>query len=257
MPRVFRPIRLFVEEDGRRKPTLFFFIFFFWILAALFMLAWTLLTQQAQRRAAAAYLSRTPTPTPTSSPTATDTPTPSIPPVPSGTPTPTPFVYSDPSTWELIEVEQEDGSVKLELQDWQKAEIRHFFEEYYNLAWRSQTGMPELEQVLEYLTGNFQRNISKGVYPELIRRGYYFEYPPLENLLIDISYLHEESLDNGEIRIEITLQNPINWQTISRNVDTGEIVDKRDYGPIMLTLRLSNINNLWQIYFGRIQKLQE
>lgn len=252
MPRVFRPIRLFVEEDGRRKPSLFFFIFFFWILAALFMLAHTLLTQHAQRSAAAAYLSRTPTPTHTSSPTASSTPTPTVTATPSDTPTPTPFVYSDPATWELIEVEQEDGSIKLELQDWQKAEIRHFFEEYYNLAWRSQTGMPELEQVLGYLTGDFYEYIEKDVYPELIRRGYYLEYPPLGQLNSELSYLPLHSEVWGGFRVELVLSNPINWHTNLRNIAGGNLIDSRDYGPTVNSYQMIFENSKWKIYLSKI-----
>ena len=252
MPRVFRPIRLFVEKDGRRKPSLFFFIFFFWILAALFMLAHTLLTQHAQRSAAAAYLSRTPTPTHTSSPTASSTPTPTVTPTPSNTSTPTPFVYSDPATWELIEVEQEDGSIKLELQDWQKAEIRHFFEEYYNLAWRSQTGMPELEQVLGYLIDPAADYYQNDLFPELIRRGIFLEYPSTEHLFIYIRYLPEHSEVWGGFRVEVVLVNPINWETRVHNAENGELIKIVDYGPVENRYQLTFEENIWKVYLTSI-----
>jgi len=253
MPRVFRPIRLFTEEDGKRKPTLFFFIFFFWIFALIAVLGYKYLSARSASRAAAAYLSRTPTPTATATPTSTASPAPSTTPTPSGTLTPTPFVYSDPATWELVEVPSEDGSTSLELQDWQKAEIYHFFEEYYNLAWRSETGMPELEKVLEYCIDDFHDYMRDDVYPELIRRGYYLEYPSLDNLDIYIRYLPEHSKAWEGFHVEVVLMNPVNWETKMRNLENGELYEIRDYGSTINRYQLSYSNH-WKIYFSSIKR---
>jgi len=257
MPRVFRPIRLFTEEDGKRKPTLFFFIFFFWIFALIAVLGYKYLSARSASRAAAAYLSRTPTPTATATPTSTASPAPSTTPTPSGTLTPTPFVYSDPATWELVEVPSEDGSTSLELQDWQKAEIYHFFEEYYNLAWRSETGMPELEKVLEYCIDDFYDYMRDEIYPELIKRGYYLEYPSLDQLNIFIRYLPEHSEVYGGFRVEVILVNHINWQTELRYLDSGEFHESRDYGPTENRNLLIFTDKQWKIYISNISRMNE
>ena len=256
MPRVFRPIRLFTEEDGKRKPTLFFFIFFFWIFALIAVLGYKYLSARSASRAAAAYLSRTPTPTATATPTSTASPVPSTTPTPSGTLTPTPFVYSDPATWELVEVPSEDGSTSLELQDWQKAEIYQAFEEYYNYSVRSEFGIPDLNKASEFMVSPRLETFQNETYPEYLTRGFYIKYPPLDQLKVKIEYVKESKYYPDEFRIQVTITNPINWEAHDCELNTGEILETHDYGPFKLILRLVFMDKTWKTYLQTYEFLE-
>ena len=117
MRREYRPLRLFVEEDGKRYPTILFWLFALAGVAILGACSYMVASNWLEDRSVASQLTRTPTvgPPPTDSPAATE---PSAP-----EPTATEFVYDDPNTWDFVErYDPIQGKTFLDLQDWQKGQ---------------------------------------------------------------------------------------------------------------------------------------
>ena len=106
---------------------------------------------RARQEATSALLTRTPTlEIATTAPTVTLTPRP-----PTGVPQPTPFVYDDPSGWEFVEKTDPTGKTYLDLQDWQKQQVWHAFNAFWDLLYHNPGGLPDWAEVQPYVAGSF------------------------------------------------------------------------------------------------------
>src|SRR3990172_6767637 len=159
MPRDWHPLRLFVREDGRRYPTILFWLFLVPLLALVIAGCYAVLNRRAEQTRVAAALTGTPTATATEAPAPAPTHTPGP---PTGEPTPTEYVYDDPSDWEFIERTDPAGTTYLDLQDWQKEQVWHAFEAYWDLWYRSEDGLTPYEEVEAYIAGSFAEGVRSG-----------------------------------------------------------------------------------------------
>ncbi|MBN1267629.1 MAG: hypothetical protein JXA25_19210 [Anaerolineales bacterium] len=258
MGRVWKPVRLFEEKDGKRRPGAIL-----WMFVGLAVIgAWaggTLVVRDVrQSRAAAAYLTKTVTPTASETPEPGITPTASETPVPSPTPIPpteAPYVYDDPGTWELVQATDIAGNEYLDMQDWQKEQVLHAFTEYYNLAWRSMDGAPGMDEVLKYFTEIEYQVYRDEFYPEAIRRNQYLTFPALSDLFLTISYCEDESRSKGGFRLILLLTDLENWVSHYRNFKTGKIESESNMGPRTFEYRIVYKDGGWKVYLEDIHKI--
>ena len=226
MPREWHPLRLFVRENGRPYPTILFWLFFVPLLAIIVAGCYAVLNRRAEQTRVAAALTRTPTApaTETSAPASTSTPEP-----PTGEPTATGYVYDDPSGWEFVERTDPTGTTHLDLQDWQKEQVWHAFEEFWNLYNHNESGLPEWEVIEPYIAGLFV-DFARGDYDSALDRGRYIY---LVERLQDIPHraMVLESSEAGDVKVRVILVMDRSYQVQYRDVDTGAIVEEGKWLP--------------------------
>lgn len=226
MPRDWHPLRFFVREDGRRHPTILFWLFFVPVFTIVVAGCYAVLNRRAEQTRVAAALTKTPTAASmeTSVPVATSTPG-----APTGEPTATPFVYDDPSGWEFIERTDPTGKKYLDLQDWQKAQVWHAFEEFWNLYNHNESGLPDWEAVEAYVTGSFVEFV-RGDYDRAQETGRYIY---LAERLEDIPHraMVLQSAGPRDVKVKIILVMERSYQVQYRDVGTGVILEQGKWLP--------------------------
>jgi hypothetical protein len=226
MPREWHPLRLFVDEDDRRHPTILFWLFFIPFMAIVVAGCYAVLNRTAEQTRVAAALTGTPalTAADTSTPAATSTPQP-----PTGEPTPTQYVYDDPSGWEFVERTDPSGTTYLDLQDWQREQVWHAFEEFWNLYNHNEGGLPDWEAIEPYIAGTFV-DFVLGEYGRAEETG---RYVYLVERLEDIPHraLVLESPEPGNVRVRAILVMERSYQVEYRDVDTGMILEDGKWLP--------------------------
>jgi len=251
MGRVWKPVKMIEERDGKRRPGAIVWMFLGLAVIGVWAGGTQLLRENRQQQAAAAWLTKTITATASETPEPSRTPQPSTTPEPSETPIPpteTPYVYDDPATWELVQVTDIAGNTSLDLQDWQKEQVLHAFAEYYNLAWRKMDGAPAMDDVMAFLTEYEYAMYEEDYYAEAVRRGQYLTYPLLKDLFITISYSELEGNEKGGFRVLILVTDPVNFISNARDFNTGEVLKVTDRGPRTFEYRLVYSGNGWLVY---------
>jgi len=241
MPRDWHPLRFFVREDGRRHPTILFWLFFVPVGIILIAGGCAVLNRRAELTRVAAALTGTPTPAETVLPTATVTPR-----SPTLESTATPFVYDDPSDWEFVERTDPTGKKYLDLQDWQREQVWHAFEEFWNLYNHNERGLAHWEAIEPYVTGSFVEFV-RGDYDRALETGRYIY---LVERLQDIPHraMVLESPGPADVKIKIVLVMERSYQVQYRDVATGAILEEGKWLPYATwTFILSYQDGLWVI----------
>jgi hypothetical protein len=143
-------LRIFVREDGRPYPTILFWLFFVPVLIILLAGGCAVLNRRAEQTRVAGALTGTPPPAETAAPSASATPR-----AATLVPTATQFVYDDPGDWEFVERTDPTGKKYLDLQDWQREQVWHAFEEFWNLYNRNEGGLPDWATIEPHIRGSF------------------------------------------------------------------------------------------------------
>jgi len=258
MGRVWKPVKMIEERDGKRRPGAIVWMFLGLAVIGVWAGGTQLLRERKQQQAAAAYLTKTVTATASETPEPSRTQEASATPQPSQTPAPateTPYVYDDPATWELVVVTDIAGNTTLDLQDWQKEQVLHAFAEYYNLAWRSMDGAPAMDDVLLYFTETEYEVFKNQYYPEAIRRNQYLTFPELDSLFMTLYYSEQETQSRGGFRVVLLLTNPNNWLAYYRNFQSGAIETESNMGPRTFEYRIVFDEGQWKVYFEDIHKI--
>ncbi len=217
MPREWHPLRFFVREDARRHPTILFWLFLIPLMGIAVAGCYAVLNRRAEQTRVAAALTRTPTPaTADTSAPATPTPRP-----PTGEPTPTEYVYDDPSGWEFVERTDPTGKTYLDLQDWQREQVWHAFEEFWNLRYRSEDGIAPFEEIAPFVTDPYLEAVQLD-YDFAAQNG---EYVYLVQPLSETSRaLVLESAESGNVRVKVVLVSDIGFILERRDAQTGSVL---------------------------------
>jgi len=226
MPREWHPLRFFVREKGRPYPTILFWLFFVPLLAVVIAGCYAVLNRRAEQTRVAAALTRTPTAT------ATETSVPasaSTPELPTAEPTATEFVYDDPSGWEFIERTDPTGSTYLDLQDWQKEQVRHAFEEFWNLLYHNENGLPEWDEVEPYVAGPFV-DFARGTFDFADQNGrYLYIVEGIEDIPHRAIVLR--SSGDGGVEVGVVLGMERSYQIEYRDPETGQVLEQDKWLP--------------------------
>lgn len=225
MPREWHPLRFFVRDDGRLHPTILFWLFFIPLMALVIAGCYAVLNRRAEQTRVAAVLTRTPTAVAaeTSVPAATHTPGPAT-----GEPTPTEYVYDDPSDWEFVERTDPAGTTYLDLQDWQREQVWHAFEEFWSLRYRAERGMTPIEQILPLVTGRY----IEGVQYDYDYAAETNEYVYLVQPLSDLSRaMLLDSAEGGAVRVKVLLVSESGFPLERRDVQTGQVLSTNERFP--------------------------
>jgi len=247
MPRVWKPLRFFAEEDGVMKPTLLFLIFAVLIGIGVFSGGILIYRDVQGQRFADSVLTGTPTLTLTLTRTPTETPVPSPTLTASPLPSSTPYVYEDPATWELEERTNVHGEIYLDFTREQKDQIEHAFREYYETAWRSLDQPPVLEEVLQYLTGEEYESYKNSYYPEALERDAYIIFPPYEEIGIVIIYSETESIKRGLLCTKIFAVHSDQWVTTQQRISTCEYIRNTNWGDAEIVYVMIFSNGRWKV----------
>jgi len=243
MPRDWHPLRFFVREDGRRYPTILFWLFFVPLLALVIAGCYAALNRRAEQTRVAAALTGTPTATATETPAPAPTHTPGP---PTGESTPTEYVYDDPSDWEFIERTDPTGTTYLDLEDWQKEQVWHAFEEFWNLYNHNEGGLPDWEAIEPYIAGSFI-DFVRGDYDSALETGRYIY---LVERLADIPHramILESSGPEG-VKVKVILVMERSYQVQYRDVATGAIAEEGKWLPYRTwNFTMSFRNGRWVI----------
>jgi hypothetical protein len=203
-----------------------FWLFLIPVMMGILAGCYLVLDRRAEQTRVAAALTQTPTvlATETSAPVSTPTPAP-----PMGEPTPTEYVYDDPSGWEFIERTDPSGTTYLDLQDWQKEQVWHAFEEFWNLYNRSESGLPDWAVIEPHVEGPFVDYV-RGDYDHALQTGAYIYF--VERLQ-DIPHraMVLESSRPGDLKVKVILVMDRSYQLQHRDVDTGAIVEEGRWLP--------------------------
>jgi hypothetical protein len=226
MPRDWHPIRFFVREDGRRYPTILFWLFFVPLLALVIGGCYAVLNRRTEQIRLATALMGTPTPaaTETSAPTATSTPG-----LATGEPTPTEYVYDDPSSWEFVERTDPSGTTYLDLQDWQKEQVWHAFEEFWDIYNRNETGLPSWETLEPYIAGAFV-DFARGDYDSALGTGrYIYLVERVEDIPHRAMILGSSGREGVKVKVIFVMER--SYQVQYRDVTTGAVVEDGKWLP--------------------------
>jgi hypothetical protein len=226
MPRDWHPIRFFVREDGRRYPTILFWLFFVPLLALVIGGCYAVLNRRTEQIRLATALTGTPTPaaTETSAPTATSTLG-----LATGEPTPTEYVYDDPSGWGFVERTDPGGTTYLDLQDWQKEQVWHAFDEFWNLLYHNDNGLPAWEQLEPYVAGSFIE-FAKGTFDYADQNG---KYLYIVEGINDIPHraIVLRSAGDGGVQVGVILGMDRSYQIQYRDPVTGQVLEQDKWLP--------------------------
>ena len=226
MPRDWHPLRFFVRDNGRPYPTILLWLFLIPALTIVLAGCFTVLNRRAEQETVEAALTKAPTPTATVTPVPADSATPSAPTV---EPTATEFVYDDPSDWEFVEKTDPGGTKYLDLQDWQKEQVWHAFEQFWNLLYHNDQGLPEWETVEPYVTGSFV-DFASGSFEFASENGkYLFLVESVEDIPHRAMILH--STDGGKVQVKIVLGMERSYQVQYRDPETGAVLEEGQWLP--------------------------
>jgi hypothetical protein len=250
MPREWHPLRFFVSEDGRRHPTILFWLFLIPLMGIAVAGCYAVLNRRAEQTRVAAALTRTPTPAAadTSAP-ATPTPRP-----PTGEPTLTEYVYDDPSGWEFIERTDPTGKKYLDLQDWQREQIWHAFEEFWDLRYRAEHGMTPIEQILPLVTGRYLEGVQYD-YDYAAQNG---EYVYLVQPLSDLSRaMLLDSAEGGTVRVKVLLVSEVGFPLERRETSTGQVLSTNERFPYRTwDFMLTFMDGRWVVEDSTAERLE-
>lgn len=224
MPRGWHPLRFFVREDGRPYPTILFWLFLVPLVVILLAGGCAVLNRAAEQTRVAAALTGTPTLVETVVPAATATPR-----SPTPEPTATQFVYDDPSSWEFLERTDPTGKKYLDLQDWQREQVWHAFEEFWNLLYHNESGLPDWAAVEPYVAGSFV-DFAQGTYDFAEENGKYLYI--LESVG-DIPHraVVLDSAEDGDIQVKVILGMERSYQIQYRDPKTGVVLEEGKWLP--------------------------
>lgn len=222
MPREWHPLRLFVRESGRQHPTILFWLFSVPIAIILIVGGCSVLYPRGEHPAA----TMTPTVPATETMVSGSTPTPEP---PTGEPTPTAFVYDDPSDWEFVERTDPTGKKYLDLQDWQREQVWRAFEEFWNLLYHNDNGLPAWEEVEPYVAGSFTE-FARGTFDYADQNGRYLYI--LEGIG-DIPHraVVLRSAGDGSVLVGVILGMDRSYQIQYRDPQTGQILEQDKWLP--------------------------
>lgn len=212
-------MRFFVREDGRLHPTILFWLFLVPVLTIIVAGCYAVLDRRAEQATAEAALTRTPTAAVTETQVLEETRTPE-PPMPE--PTATEFVYDDPIDWEFVEKTDPTGKKYLDLQDWQKDQVWHAFEKFWNLRYRAENGMTPYEQLEPLVTGRML---------EALKFDYQYaeEHDEYVYLLQPLSEINRamtlKSAGTGVVSVEVFLASDFGFPLEVRHPETGGILE--------------------------------
>lgn len=225
MRREWKEVKFFTEKDGRRRPTGLFW--WFAVLIGIIVVGVGLQVYQKiqdDRFNARLTPSATVPPTETSPPDATATDT--------VEPSPTGYVYDDPSTWEFVLRTDPAGTEYWDLQDWQKEQVWHFFEEFWNLYHRSSEGFPDQDVLMNYVVGEYAdvilekyENLESGEFT-----GYTYIEIPFEDMTGGI--LLGSHPGDAPVRVEVFFYFDSPMPVTTRDYETGSIVRDLEYVEI-------------------------
>jgi hypothetical protein len=251
MPREWHPLRFSVSEDGRRHPTILFWLFLIPLMGIAVAGCYAVLNRRAEQTRVAAVLTGTPThaATDTSAPGATSTPGP-----PTGETTPTQYVYDDPSGWEFVERTDPAGTTYLDLQDWQREQVWHAFEEFWNLRYRAEHGMTPIEQILPLVTGRYLEGVQYD-YDYAAQNG---EYVYLVQPLSDLSHaMLLDSAEGGTVRVKVLLVSEVGFALERRETSTGQVLSTNERFPYRTwDFMLTFMDGRWVVEDSTAERLE-
>lgn len=251
MPREWHPLRLFVRDDDRRHPTILLWLFFVPLMAIVIAGCYAVLNRRAEQTRAAAALTGTPTLAiaDTSTPAATSAPRP-----PTGEPTPTEYLYDDPSGWEFVERTDPTGKKYLDLQDWQREQIWHAFEEFWNLRYRAEHGMTPIEQILPLVTGRYLEGVHFD-YDHAAQNG---EYVYLVQPFSELSRaMLLDSAEGGAVRVKVLLVSEVGFPLERRDASTGQVLSTDERFPYRTwDFMLTFVDGRWVVGDSTAEQLQ-
>jgi len=222
MPREWYPMRFFVRENGRNYPTILFWLFLIPILVILMAGCFSWLRPDEPN--ATVVSTATFPPTDTSAPMITDTPQ-----SPAVEATELGYVYDDPSNWEFIEKTDTMGQKYLDLQDWQKEQVWHAFDEFWELLYRNESGLPEWEEVEPFVDGSFTE-FARGTYNFASENDkYMYLIEGVDDVPHRALLLHSD--EEGKIKIKVMLIMDRSYRVEYRNPETGEVVEDGKWLP--------------------------
>lgn len=241
MPRDWNKLRLFVRENGRLHPTILFWLFFIPAFTAIVAGCYLFVDRRGDRATVAASLTRTPAPA-TETPEPTPTPTSSPPTL---EPTATEFVYDDPSDWEFVERTDPTGKTYLDLQDWQKEQVWHAFERYWERWYRSEDGLTPYEEVEPFIAGDFAEGVRSGYESSLELGQYVYVTQPLS----DISRaMILDSAEGSNVKVKIALVSDLGFPVERRDINTGGVLETdRRFPYESWTFMLGYMDGRWVI----------
>jgi hypothetical protein len=214
MPREWHPLRLFVDEDGRRHPTILFWLFSVPVVVIMIVGGCSVLNRREDQTGA----TMTPTSAATEPLVSSLTPTSGL---PTGEPTATAFVYDDPSGWEFVERTDPTGKTYLDLQDWQREQVWHAFEEFWDLRYRSEDGMTPFQEIAPYVRGRYLEAVELD-YEIAGQNG---EYVYLLQPLSETSRaLVLESSEPGNVKVKVVLVSDVGFLLEVRDARTGDVL---------------------------------
>jgi hypothetical protein len=226
MPRGWHPLRFFVREDGRLHPTILFWLFLLPGLTVAVAGCYTVLNRRAEQQTAAAALTKTPTPAATETPAPTAIPTARPPTI---EPTATAYVYEDPSGWEFVEKTDPTGKKYMDLQDWQKEQVWHAFEEFWDLLYHNADGLPAWEAVEADVTQPFTE-FARGTFDYAAVNGeYLYLVEGLEDIPHRAIVLHSAS--EGDVEVKVVLGMDKSYQVEYRDPQTGSVLEEGKWLP--------------------------
>ena len=226
MPREWHPFRFFVREEGRRYPTILFWLFLVPLLALVIAGCYAVLNRRAEQTRVTAALTGTPTATAMETPAPAPTHTPGP---PAGEPTPTEYVYDDPSDWEFIERTDPTGTTYLDLQDWQREQVWHAFEGFWNLLYQNENGLPAWEEVEPYVAGSFIE-FARGTFDFADQNGkYLYILEGIEDIPHRAIVLR--SAGDGGVQVGVVLGMERSYQIEYRDPETGQVLEQDKWLP--------------------------
>ncbi len=226
MPRDWHPLRFFVRDNGRPSPTILFWLFLIPALTIVLAGCYTVLNRRAEQQTVEAALTKTPTPTGTITAVPAETATPNP---PTAARAATEFLYDEPSDWEFVEKTDPAGTKYLDLQDWQKGQVWHAFDQFWNLLYHNDRGLPEWDTVEPYVTGSFV-DFARGSFEFASESGkYLYLVEGVEDISHRAMILH--STDGGEVRVKIVLGMERSYQVQYRDPETGAVSEEGQWLP--------------------------
>jgi hypothetical protein len=251
MPREWHPLRLFVRDDGHRHPTILFWLFFVPLMAIVVAGCYAVLNRRAEQTRVAAALTGTPmlATADASTPTATSTLTP-----PAVEPTPTEYVYDDPSGWEFVERTDPTGKKYLDLQDWQREQVWHAFQQYWDLWYRAEDGLTPYEEVEPLIAGSFAEGVRSGYETSLQLGQYVYVVLPLNEISRAMVL---ESAEQGNVKVKVVLASDVGFEVQRRDIHTGEVVETNRRFPYRTwSFVLTYVAGRWVIENTAITELE-
>jgi len=219
MPRDWHPLRFFVRDNGRPYPTILLWLFLIPALTIVLAGCFTVLNRRAEQETVEAALTKTPTlmATVAADPTGTATPNP-----PTAVPAATEFVYDDPSGWEFIEKTDPSGKKYMDLLDWQKEQVWHAFEVFWNLRYRAEGGMTLFEVIEPLVSGRYLEGVLFD-YEFATDHGEYVYL--LQSLDATNRAMILDSDEAGEVRVKVVLISDSGFPLERRDVQTGGVLE--------------------------------